>query len=88
MGLESVLGWVDEFGVVLVSAEYRLAPEHPQPAKLHDSYAALVCMSNNAHELGIYQSEIFVCGGSAGRNLAAGVALLARHLSGPKIYGQ
>ncbi|KAJ5681327.1 esterase/lipase [Penicillium maclennaniae] len=88
MGLASVLGWVEEFGVVLVSAEYRLAPEHPQPAQLHDSYAALVWMSENAQELGISQAQIIVCGGSAGGNLAAGVVLLARDLSGPRVHGQ
>lgn len=88
MGLAGMLDWVVEFGAVLVSAEYRLAPEHPQPAQLDDSYAALVWMSENAKELGISQDQIIVCGASAGGNLAAGVVLLARDRAVPKVRGQ
>ena len=88
MGLANVLEWVEEFGAVCVSAEYRLAPENPQPALVEDSYAALVWMSDNAQGLGFSKDRIIVCGGSAGGNLAAGVVLLARDRSRPKVFGQ
>jgi acetyl esterase/lipase len=88
MGLASVLDYVEEFDAVVVSAEYRLAPEHPQPAQLDDSYAALIWMSENTKELGISPDQMIVCGSSGGGNLAAGVALLARDRSGPKLRGQ
>ncbi|KAJ5882589.1 esterase/lipase [Penicillium soppii] len=88
MGVGSVLGWVEQFGAVIVSPEYRLAPENPQPAQIYDSYAALEWMCDNAEALGISKDKIIVCGGSAGGNLAAGVVLLARDRSGPKILGQ
>ena len=90
LGMEApaVLDWVEEFGAVIVSAEYRLAPEHPQPAQLDDSYAALLWMTESAQELGFSPDHLIVCGGSAGGNLAAGVVLLARDRAGPKIRGQ
>ncbi|KAJ5587808.1 uncharacterized protein N7459_003573 [Penicillium hispanicum] len=88
LGIASALDWVEELGAVVVSAEYRLAPEHPQPAQLEDSYAALEWLSGHAQELGVSADHIVVCGGSAGGNLAAGVVLLARDRSGPKIRGQ
>ncbi|OQD74165.1 hypothetical protein PENDEC_c012G02290 [Penicillium decumbens] len=88
IGLQGVLDWVEEFGAVLVSAEYRLTPEHPQPAQVEDSYAGLVWLGENAQELGVNPDQIIVCGCSSGGNLAAGVVLLARDRSGPKIRGQ
>lgn len=63
---------------VLVSVEYRLAPENPYPAPLEDCYAALKWLSNNTGELKIDSSRIAVGGGSAGGGLAAGLALMAR----------
>ncbi|KAJ5903650.1 hypothetical protein N7504_006033 [Penicillium tannophilum] len=88
MGIDSALDWVEEFGAILVSADYRFAPEHPQPAQVEDSYAALEWMSGQSQELGFDRDQIIVCGGSAGGNLAAGVTLLARDRSGPPIRGQ
>ena len=88
MGMNSALDWVEKLGAVCLTAEYRLAPEHPQPAQLDDSYAALKWMSENAAELGFNPHKLIVNGGSAGGNLAAGVALLARDRSGPEILGQ
>ncbi|KAL4964996.1 alpha/beta hydrolase [Aspergillus stella-maris] len=84
----TMLNWVEELGAVILTAEYRLAPEHPQPAALEDTYTALEYMKNHSTELGFNPEKLIVAGGSAGGNLAAGVALLARDRSGPKLAGQ
>ncbi len=63
---------------VVVSVEYRLAPEHPYPAPLDDCYAALKWLSAHADELQVDRSHIAIGGASAGGGLAAGLALLSR----------
>jgi acetyl esterase/lipase len=70
--------WVEEFDCVVVSIEYRLAPEDPYPAPLDDCYAGLLWTAQHADELGIDPARIVVSGASAGGGLAAGLALLAR----------
>jgi acetyl esterase/lipase len=65
-------------GVVGVSVEYRLAPEHPYPIPLEDCYRGLAWCFENADELGIHRGRIGVAGVSAGGGLAAALALLAR----------
>jgi acetyl esterase/lipase len=87
-GLPEMLDWAQELGLVVVSVEYRLAPEHPDPAPVQDCYAGLVWTAKHAGELGIDPDRILVAGGSAGGGLAAGVALLARDLGGPALLGQ
>ncbi len=87
-GLDLVLDWVDTMGAVLVTVEYRLAPEHPDPYPREDMYAALEWAARHATELGIRHDRLVVAGASAGGGLAAGLALAARDRGGPALVGQ
>jgi acetyl esterase len=75
-------------GVIVVSASYRLSPENKFPAAIEDAYAAVVWTAATIEEYGGDPSRIGVIGDSAGGNLAAVAALMARDKGGPRLSAQ
>lgn len=80
--------FVRELNCVVVSVDYRLAPEHPYPAAVEDCYATLLWMMNESNPLNIHAERVAVAGSSAGGGLAAAVCLMARDKGGPAIAFQ
>jgi acetyl esterase len=72
-------------GALIVSLDYRMGPEHRFPAAVEDSWTALQWLHANAAALGADPARLAVAGDSAGANLAAVVALMARDKGGPAL---
>jgi acetyl esterase/lipase len=73
---------------IVISVEYRLAPEHKFPAAVEDAYASTKWAATNARSFSGDSSRIAVGGDSAGGNLATVVCLMAKELGGPKVIYQ
>jgi acetyl esterase/lipase len=82
------LEWLERFGAVVISVEYRLAPEVTGSTLVDDCYQGLLWVARHADELGVDPARIVVAGTSAGGGLTAGVTLLARDLGTPAIAAQ
>ena len=78
----------DEGRLIVISVDYRLAPENKFPTAVDDSIAATKWIAENARQLGIDAARLVGGGDSAGGNLAAVVAIAARDGNGPAIAGQ
>ena len=87
-GVQRYLPWIASHGAAVVSVEYRLAPEHPDPAPVEDCYAGLLWTVAHAADLKIDVERMVVAGVSAGGGLAAGTVLLARDRGGPSVLAQ
>jgi acetyl esterase/lipase len=82
------LEWLGRFGAVVVSVDYRLAPEARGTTLVDDCYHGLLWIAEHAAELGVDPDRVVVAGASAGGGLAAGVTLMARDRATPAIAGQ
>ncbi|WP_313469717.1 alpha/beta hydrolase [Lysinibacillus sp.] len=80
--------FVQAANCVVVSIDYRLAPEHPYPAAIEDCYAGLVWMTNKEQSLGIDVRRVAIAGASGGGGLTVALALMARDKGGPSIIFQ
>ena len=88
INIQGTFEWIKELDAVVVTVEYRLAPEHPYPAAIDDCYAGLLWVAANSRDLGINLERLILAGNSAGGGLAAALALLVRDKGGPKILAQ
>lgn len=86
--LDIPLEWLDAFGAVVVTVDYRLAPEATGATLVEDCRQGLLWIHEHSAELGIDPDRVIVAGASAGGGLAAGVTLLARDLGTPAIAAQ
>lgn len=82
------IAYADDLGILVASAEYRLAPEHPFPAPLDDCFEVWEWLQSRAAELAIEPGRIVVSGQSAGGGLAASLAQKIRDAGGVQPAGQ
>ena len=81
-------GVADVAGVVVVSVDYRLAPQHPFPAGLEDCCSVVGHLAEHGERYGVRSDRLALWGDSAGGNLAAATCLVARDRGGPDIAAQ
>lgn len=86
--LDIPLEWLDALGAVVVTVDYRLAPEATGTTPVEDCYQGLVWVAEHAADLGVDPARLVVAGTSAGGGLAAGVTLLARDRGAPDLAAQ
>jgi acetyl esterase/lipase len=86
--LDIPLDWLERFGAVVVTLDYRLAPEARGITPVEDCYSGLEWIAGHATELGIDPTRLIVAGISAGGGLTAGMVLMARDRGGPAIAAQ
>lgn len=82
------LQWLARFGAVVVTVDYRLAPEASGTTLVEDAYAGLVWAADHTAELGVDPTKVVIAGISAGGGIAAGCTLLARDRRGPGLAAQ
>ncbi|MGA2928426.1 MAG: alpha/beta hydrolase [Solirubrobacteraceae bacterium] len=82
------LDWLTRLGAVVITVDYRLAPDVSGMTLVEDCYAGLVWTAEHADEIGFDAAKLVAAGTSAGGGLAAGTTLLARDRSGPAIAAQ
>lgn len=80
--------FADKLDVVVVTVDYRLAPEYPFPHGLEDCYAALTWIASNGADLRIDPQRLGIGGDSAGGGMSAALALLSRDRGGPALCFQ
>jgi cation diffusion facilitator CzcD-associated flavoprotein CzcO/acetyl esterase/lipase len=78
----------DRSGAIVVSVDYRHAPEYRFPAAAEDAFAAVCWIGEHAAELGAIPGQLAVAGWSAGGNVATVAARMARDAGGPEVLGQ
>ena len=86
--LDIPLDWLEQHGAVVVTIDYRLAPEVSGSTLVEDCYQGLLWIAAHARDLGIDPARIVVAGASAGGGLVAGMVLMARDSNGPAIAAQ
>jgi len=87
-GTGPVIDWVIDLDAIMVTVEYRLAPEHRYPAAHEDCYAGLLWLAASHAEFGYDPGQLILAGASAGGGLAAGVSLRARDEGSPPLAAQ
>src|SRR5690606_37002650 len=78
----------NELSAMVISVDYRLAPEFPYPTALEETFVVLKWMASHAGVVGLDADRIAVAGDSAGGNLAAALALVTRDRKGPQLSAQ